>query len=127
MSVGHRSSASLEEEHLEDTFGGDNRDGNTDQQDAEDAQTEGPQSSEQTKGSVKRKRRQAATARQKGDNTLQFYTGNLHQVLVVLVLRLRRQIACEDAFPCPLDFGVMTELMFTEEVRRPANKEGMYK
>lgn len=127
MSVGHRSSASLEEEHLEDTFGGDNRDGNTDQQDAEDAQTEGPQSSEQTKGSVKRKRRQAATARQKGDNTLQFYTGNLHQVLVVLVLRLWRQIACEDAFPCPLDFGVMTELMFTEEVRRPANKEGMYK
>lgn len=125
--MGHRSSASLEEEHLEDTFGGDNRDGNTDQQDAEDAQTEGPQSSEQTKGSVKRKRRQAATARQKGDNTLQFYTGNLHQVLVVLVLRLRRQIACEDAFPCPLDFGVMTELMFTEEVRRPANKEGMYK
>lgn len=127
MSVGHWSSASLEEEHLEDTFGGDNRVGITDQQDAEDAQTEGPQSSEQTKGSVKRKRRQAATTRQKGDNTLQFYTGNLHQVLVVLVLRLRRQIACEDAFPCPLDFGVMTELMFTEEVRRPANKEGMYK
>lgn len=127
MSVGHRPSASLEEEHLEGTFGGENQVGNMDQQDAEDAQTEGILSSEQTKGSVKRKRRQAATPQRKGDNTLQFYTGALHQVLVVLVLRLRRQIACEDAFPCPLDFGVMTELMFTEEVRRPANKEGMYK
>lgn len=80
--------------------------------------------SEQTKSPVKRKRRQAGTTRQKGDNTLQFYTGTVHQILVVLILRLRRQIACEDAFPCPLDFGVTTELMFTEEARSLANENG---
>ena len=79
---------------------------------------------EQTKGPVKRKRRQASTTRQKGDDTLQFYTGVVHQVLVVLILRLRRQIACEDAFPCSLDFGVTTELIFTEEARSLANGDG---
>ena len=125
MSDGHRPSASLEEEQPEDMLGGEGQDGTTDQRVAEDAHTEGTPPSEQTKGPVKRKRRQASSARQKGDNTLQHYTGALHQVLVVLVLRLRRQIACEDAFPCPLDFGVTTELMFAEEVQRPANKEGM--
>ena len=114
MSDGHRPSASLEEEQPEDMLGGEGQDGTTDQRVAEDAHTEGTPPSEQTKGPVKRKRRQASSARQKGDNTLQHYTGALHQMLVVLVLRLRRYIACEDAFPCPLDFGVMTEMIVTD-------------
>lgn len=74
------------------------------------------------------KRRQGSTGnstRRKGDNTLQHYTGAHHQLLVVLILRLRRHIACEDAFPCPLDYSVMAEMMFAEEVRRPANRNGM--
>ena len=120
-----RPSASLEEERHEDMPGGESQDETTDQRDAEYARTEETPPSKQTMGPVKRKRRQASSAQQKGDNTLQHYTGALHQLLVVLVLRLRRQITCEDAFPCPLDFGVMTEMMFSEEARRLANKEGM--
>ena len=86
------------------------------------------QTNNKSEDTRKRKRRQGSTGnstRRKGDNMLQHYMGAHHQLLVVLILRLRRHIACEDAFPCPLDYSVMAEMMFAEEVQRPTNRNGM--
>ena len=56
-----------------------------------------------------------ASKRQKGDNTIGFYTVNTLQLLMTMQLYCRRAIASVDAFPCAGDFDYQVEDLFKKQ------------
>ena len=60
----------------------------------------------------------SGSTREKGDNTLGYYSGNLAQLLVLAQLNCRRAIVKDHAFPCPMDFEYTVELMFNEQAQQ---------
>lgn len=68
--------------------------------------------------SAKSSKRKPESKREKGDNALSYYKGNIAQLLILVQLYCRRAIAREDAFPCPMDFDYSVETTFEEQARR---------
>ena len=66
------------------------------------------------------------STREKGDNTLGYYSGNLAQLLVLAQLNCRRAIVREHAFPCPMDFEYTVELMFNEQAQQFVHRKCEY-
>lgn len=54
---------------------------------------------------------------QEGDHKIGFYKGCLRDLLMLVQLQCRRATATENAFPCPVDNGYSTQMIFDEQVK----------
>lgn len=52
-----------------------------------------------------------------GDHKIGFYKGCLRDLLMLVQLQCRRATATENAFPCPVDNGYSTQMIFDEQVK----------
>ena len=66
------------------------------------------------------------STREKGDDTLGYYDGDLKQVLILVQLSCRRAIATEDAFPCPMQFNGTVERMFGQQVQQLLQRKSAF-